>query len=271
MAQRTSKWIDVNGFPTFIEIDGSGPAMICCHGLGGNTNYFQPLVTAFASRFSVIRFDFKGLGRTGYNPGGDQRRITIPAYVEDLEAILRAKNITKAVLVGHSLGSVVCMHLAASIDRELVQALVLIGPGKSRAHIPAAKAMTLDMAKRAREIGMPAFADGAVAKNVAPTSSDVVRAFVRESVSAQSSEGYALVCEAACDESHIDPDYSKLSKYPTVIIAGNQDLISPLTLSEELHNDIRGSQLEVVNSGHQHVLEDTSGVVRAIEALLGRM
>ena len=267
--QRISKWIDINGFPTFIEIDGSGPAMICCHGLGGNSNYFQPLVSAFASRFTIIRFDFKGMGRTGHDPE-NKRRITIPAYVEDLEAIMKAENIPKAILVGHSLGSVVAMHLAAAKCPELVQALVLIGPGKSRAQIPPAKVMTLDMARRAREMGMPAFADGAVMKNVAPSSSDVVRAFVRESVAAQSAEGYAQVCEAVCDASHVNPDYSKIS-CPTVIIAGDQDFIASLLQCEELQKDIKGSLFRVVNSAHQQVLEDTTGVVRAIEDLLERV
>lgn len=266
MAQRMSKWIDINDHKTFVEIDGTGPAMICCHGLGGNTNYFQPLVSAFASRFTVIRFDFKGLGKTGYD-SDRKRRITIPAYVEDLEALFKAENITKAVLVGHSLGTVVAMHLASK-NPDLVQALILIGPGKSRAQIPAAKAMTLDMAKRARDIGMPLFADGAVAKNVAPSSSDAVRAFVREAVASQSAEGYAQVCEAACDDSHVNPDYSKIT-CPTMIIAGDQDQISPLAQSKELQQDIKGSLLEIVKAGHQQVLEDGAAVVQAMGILMG--
>jgi 3-oxoadipate enol-lactonase len=266
--QRISKFVDIHGHRTFVDIDGEGPAMICCHGLGGSSNFFQPLVTAFSSRFTVIRFDFKGLGRTGYDPEG-KRRITIPAYVEDLLAVLELEKIEKAVLVGHSLGSVVAMHFAAQFP-DKVSALVLIGPGKSRALVPAAKAFTLGMAKNARELGMPAMADGTVAKNVAPSSSDAVRAFTREVIAAQSGEGYAQVCEAACDDTHVNPDYSKITS-PTVIIAGDQDLISSLDQAKEIQKDISGSLLEVVHSGHQQVLEDTPGVVKAIELVLSKL
>lgn len=264
-AQRISKFVDVNGHTTFIDIDGDGRVMICCHGLGGSTNYFQPLVHAFSSKFKIIRFDFKGLGRTSYDPHG-KRRITIPAYVEDLAAIFEIEQVEKAVLVGHSLGSIVAMHFAQQFP-DKVEALVLIGPGKSRAQIPAAKAFTLGMAKRARELGMPFMADDTVAKNVAPSSPDVVRAFVREVIAAQTGEGYAQVCEAACDETHVNPDYSKITS-PTMIIAGDQDLISSLEQSQEIQNDIQGSQLTVVHSGHQQVLEDTPAVVQAIEEIL---
>ncbi|KAH8897225.1 alpha/beta-hydrolase [Thozetella sp. PMI_491] len=265
---RTSKFVDIHGHQTFVDVDGIGgdaPVMICCHGLGGSTNYFQPLIPKYSSRFKIIRFDFKGLGRTGHDPES-KRRITIPAYVEDLQAVLESEGVTKAVVIGHSLGSVVAMHFSAAFP-EKVSALVLIGPGKSRAQVPAAKAFTLGMAKNARELGMPAMADATVAKNVALSSSDAVRAFVREVIAGQSGEGYAQVCEAACDDSHVDPDYSKIVS-PTIIVAGDQDLISSLEQAKEIQSDIKGSFLEVVHAGHQQVLEDTAGVVAAVEKVL---
>jgi 3-oxoadipate enol-lactonase len=263
---RISKLVDVNGHPTFSEIDGDGPeVMVMMHGLGGSTNYFQPLVSAFAKIYKIIRFDLKGMGRTGPDPH-KKRRITIPAYVEDLETILDQEKVENAILVGHSLGSVVAMHFAAKHPSR-VSALVAIGPGQSRANNPAATQFTLNMAKNARELGMPAMADGTVAKNVAPSSSDVVRAFVREVVAGQNGEGYAQVCEAACDESHVNPEYAAI-KCPSVLIAGDQDLIAPLAQVEEILKKIPGSILRVVRSGHQQVLEDAEGVVAAIKEIL---
>jgi 3-oxoadipate enol-lactonase len=267
--KRSSSFVPINGRPLFVDVDGSGPAMIMVHGLGGSSNYFQPLLTAFSSSYTIIRFDWEGLGRSKLDLASTDK-ITIPKYVKDLKAIMAHFDLESAVIIGHSLGSVVAMHFATEFP-DKVSGLVLIGPGRTRANVPAAKAFTLGMARTARELGMPAMADGTVAKNVAPSSSDVVRAFVREVIAGQDGEGYARVCEAACDDSHVDPDYS-LIVCPTVIIAGDQDLISSSETAKQLQGLIGGNErsvgLEVVHAGHQQVLEDTDAVIRAIKTIL---
>ena len=268
--KRSSSFVQINGRPIFVDVDGSGPPMILMHGLGGSSNYFQPLVTAFSSSFTMIRFDFEGLGRSKLDVSPGAKGITIPRYVEDVKAIMEHLSLQSAVLVGHSLGSVVAMIFAARFP-ERVKALVAIGPGRSRAQIPAARAFTLQMAKNARELGMPSIADGTVAKNVAPSSHDGVRAFVREVIAGQDGEGYAQVCEAMCDESHVDPDYSKICCL-TCVISGDQDLISAPQAGEEITKLIGGDrstvEYRIVRSGHQQVLEDTAGVIEAMKLVL---
>lgn len=276
-ALRESKFVVLHGHPTFVDVDGAadGPLMVCLHGLGGSGNFFQPLVGALGSKFRIARADLKGMGRTGPDPART-RPITVPAYVEDLAALLeelqQQQGATKppVLLVGHSLGAIVAMQFAAAFPGR-VAGLVLLGPGRSRARIPAARTATLGMAAAARGPGgMPAMADGTVARNVAPSSSDVVRAFVREVVAGQSGEGYAQVCEALCDETHVDPDYARIT-CPTVLVAGDQDLISPMEQSEGLQKEIKGSTVSIVHSGHQHVLEDPDGVIKAINELVEKV
>jgi pimeloyl-ACP methyl ester carboxylesterase len=111
-------------------------------------------------------------------------------------------------------------------------------------------------------------ADATVAKNVAPTSSPVVRAFVREVIAAQDGEGYAQVCEAVCDESHVDPEYSMISA-KTVLVAGDQDLIAPVEQCKEIQGLIgEDVPLKIVHAGHQQVLEDIEGVIEGIKLVL---
>ena len=251
-----------------MEFDGAenGPVMVMLHGLGGSSSFFQPLVDEFSSTHKIIRIDWAGLGRTRLTKING--KITIPGYVKDLEKLFEAVQVsTPVVLIGHSLGSVVAMHYAAKHPTK-VGGLVLIGPGRSRAQIPAAKAFTLQMAKNARELGMANMADGTVAKNVAPSSSSVVRAFVREVIAAQDGEGYAQVCEAACDDTHVDPQYGDITA-KTVVIAGDQDLIAP----EEQCRGIQGligdnAAFKLVHAGHQQVLEDSKSTIAGIKMVL---
>ncbi len=247
-----------------MEECGSGPLMVLMHGLGGTTNAFQPLISHLASRFTMLRFDFPGSGFSTFKTAP-----SIPQFVSDLSSILEARETKEApILVGHSLGSIIAMHYA--YQHPKVQVLVLIGAGRSASHIPAVVQRMSGLASTARK-GIEGIRDSTVANNVAASSSDLVRTIVRQMISSQDAEGYAATCEAACGRSHVDPNYASI-KCPVVLIAGDQDKISPLERSQELRGLIGGGHekvlLEVVHSGHQHVLEDTDGVLRAINLVL---
>lgn len=242
-----------------VEECGSGPLMVLMHGLGGTTNAFQPLISCFSSRFTMLRFDFPGSGFSTFKTS-----LSIPGFVEDLASILDSRE-SKAVplLVGHSLGSIVAMHYASQYP-DKVAALVLFGPGRSASHIPTVVDRMSELAATARK-GIVGIRDSTVANNVAPSSSDLVRTIVRQMISSQDPEGYAATCEAVCAKSHVDPNYAAI-RSPALLIAGDQDNISPLSRSVELQKLIRRTVLKVVHSGHQQVLEDTTGVVEAMNS-----
>jgi 3-oxoadipate enol-lactonase len=254
--------VTAGGSRIFVEECGSGPLIVFMHGLGGTTNYFQPIVKHFSSKYTLLRFEFPGSGLSTFKSAP-----SIPQFVQDLGSIIEMKGVQTPILVGHSLGSIVAMHYAS--QHPEVAALALIGPGRSASNIAAAVERMTSLAATARE-GIESIRDSTVNNNVAPSSSDLVRTVVRQIISSQNPEGYAATCEAICDKSHVDPDYGAI-KCPTVLIAGDQDMISPLTRSEELQDLIGGghsARIEVVHSGHQHVLEDPAGVMRAMESFL---
>ncbi|TVY93624.1 Pimeloyl-[acyl-carrier protein] methyl ester esterase [Lachnellula willkommii] len=254
-----------NGSRIFVEECGSGPLMVLMHGLGGTTNAFQPLISHFSSRYTMLRFDFPGSGFSTF-----KSPPSIPQFVEDLSSVLDSKSSKESpVLVGHSLGSIVAMQHASK--NPGVSGLVLIGPGRSASHIPAVVERMTGLGAKAR-LGIEGIRDSTITNNVAPSSSDLVRTIVRQMISSQDAEGYAATCEAVCAKTHVDPDYSTI-KCPTVLIAGDQDSISPMSRSEDLKTLIGGGGnekvlLKVVHSGHQQVLEDTAGIVKAMEAML---
>ncbi|KAG4436126.1 hypothetical protein IFR05_008405 [Cadophora sp. M221] len=253
-----------NGSQIFVEECGTGPLMVLMHGLGGTTNAFQPLISQFASRFTMLRFDFSGSGFSTF-----KAPLSIPQFVDDLASILQSRESKETpILVGHSLGSIVAMHYAS--QHPEVRALVLIGPGRSAFHIPAVVERMTGLGAKARE-GIFGIRDSTVDNNVAPTSSDLIRTIVRQMISSQTAEGYAATCDAACSKTHVDPNYAAI-KCPAVLIAGDQDTISPLSRSEDLKALIGGGSekvtVEIVHSGHQQVLEDTAGVLKAMESVL---
>lgn len=133
----------------------------------------------------------------------------------------------------------------------------------------------LDMASNTREMGIEWAADLASTSNFPPDEkrkvNEMVRKAVHEAVVASDTESYALTCEMMVDESHKDPDYSKIM-CPTLLIAGDLDVISPVQKSQDLVELIGTDAcwLEIVKSGHQPILEDTGAVANAIGKLLDR-
>jgi pimeloyl-ACP methyl ester carboxylesterase len=77
----------------------------------------------FARSYHVIRFDARGLGRSG--PAD-----TPYSSFEDLYALIRALKLTRVTLIGASLGGAASLDLAV-VHPELVDKLVLVGPGLS--------------------------------------------------------------------------------------------------------------------------------------------
>lgn len=93
------------------------------------------------------------------------------------------------------------------------------------------------------------------------------REAVRKDVSRSDPEGYAQTCEAIVHPEHKDPKYDNIV-CPTVFVAGDKDMISPIERSKDLSELVSGqSWVEVVRSGHQPILEDFPGVKRALDNL----
>src|ERR1700754_4038442 len=103
-----------------VDISGEGAAVICVHGLGGTSNSFTPQLPALAG-MRAIRLDLPCSGRS---PLSDAPSVAGMAAA--LARLAEALEVKGAHFIGHSLGSLICQHLAAERP-DLVRSLVLIG------------------------------------------------------------------------------------------------------------------------------------------------
>jgi pimeloyl-ACP methyl ester carboxylesterase len=231
-----------------VEVDGSGEPLIMVHGLGGSSNVFQPQLQVLASRFRVIRPDLPGSGRSAANG-----HASIPAYAEALVRMARVLGAEKAHWVGHSMGTIVCQHVAAE-HPGMVRSLALFGPLVAP---PDANRQALKVrAQQARSEGMAPIAEAIVQ---GATSADtkanqpVVAAFVRELVMRQPPEGYAQSCEALAAAAPADIDRIHC---PTLLVTGDEDAIAPPQAVRALGERIGGARVTVLGRcGHWTTLE----------------
>ncbi|WP_169833513.1 alpha/beta fold hydrolase [Methylobrevis pamukkalensis] len=111
-----------DGIVLHVESDGDGPALVLAAGLGGSAAFWDPLVPRLASRFRLIRFDHRGVGRSDRPATGH----SIARLSADVTDILDALGIDRADFVGHSTGGAIGQELALTAPDRL-RRLVLSG------------------------------------------------------------------------------------------------------------------------------------------------
>ncbi len=96
----TASFVTVNGVRLeCLDWGGQGAALILIPGLGDNPHIFDDLAPAFTSRFHVIAYARRGNGRSEPKPPYDTATLT-----EDLRGLMDALDVSRAHLVGWSLG-----------------------------------------------------------------------------------------------------------------------------------------------------------------------
>jgi pimeloyl-ACP methyl ester carboxylesterase len=101
--------------------------LVLVHGFGIGSSYFVPLAARLSHHAPVYAPDLPGHGPSDH----DARPLTVAELAQALASWMEAMGLRGAVVVGHSLGCQVALHLAASRP-ELASRLVLIGPTADR-------------------------------------------------------------------------------------------------------------------------------------------
>jgi len=226
-----------------VEVDGDGEPVVMIHGLGGSTNTFTPLLSAF-TRHKRVRFDLPRSGRSFRVEGP----LSIAVFVPAVKKAMLAAKVEKAHVVGHSMGTIVAAHFAAA-EPNAMRSLALFGPllappDQARANIRA-------RAAKARQEGMQGIADALLQASISSETRAkrlAAVAFVRESLMAQDPEGYARSCEALAE---MQPADTSRIACPTLLVTGDEDVVSPPQSVRMMGQKIAGSRVEVLRGcGH---------------------
>lgn len=220
-----------------VEVDGDGEPVLMIHGLGGTTNTFTPLLPAFA-RHKRVRFDLPGSGRSSRVEGP----LSIDKFIEAAKRAMAAAKVEKAHLVGHSMGTIVATHLAAT-EPNAVRSLALFGP--LLAPPEPARANIRARAGRARQEGMQGIADALLQASLSSETRarrHAAVAFVRESLMAQDPEGYARSCEALAE---MQPADTSRITCPTLLVTGDEDVVSPPQSVRMMGEKIAANRVDV--------------------------
>jgi proline iminopeptidase len=122
----THETVELNGVKHAVEIKGEGQPIIVLHGGPGLPhNYLNPYFDELASNYKLFMYDQRGCGDTEFP--ADTSSINPETYVNDLEALMNHYKIEKAIIIGHSWGSLLALYFAKAFP-DKVEKLVLAAP-----------------------------------------------------------------------------------------------------------------------------------------------
>jgi len=114
-----------DGVRLYYELAGSGdPPLVFVHGWCCDRTFFQPQVDHFQTTHTVTALDLRGCGTSDCPANG----YDIPSLADDVAAVCRTAGIGWPVIVGHSLGGMIAIELAARYP-SLPTAVVAVDPG----------------------------------------------------------------------------------------------------------------------------------------------
>jgi pimeloyl-ACP methyl ester carboxylesterase len=118
-----SRTVDIDGPVHYYDFGGSGPPLVCVHGLGGAGLNWMAVGHDLARHHRVLAPDLRGFGETPLGDGVS----TIDANQRLVDRFIREVAGSPAVLVGNSMGGLLST-LQAARHPETVSAAVLADP-----------------------------------------------------------------------------------------------------------------------------------------------
>lgn len=237
--------------------EGLRPPVVLIHGAGGTHLYWPAEIRRLAG-YRVYAPDLPGHGKS---PGRGKQTIT--AYADAVLEWLSALGMHSLVLIGHSMGSAVAIHLALN-HPEHVLGLGLIGAGARLRVNPELLESAANETTFSRAVEM------VVQFSFSPhASAQLVRLASQRMASTRPSvlQGDFLACNAFDETQRITQIHQ-----PTLIICGEDDKMTPVRYAQFLANNIPGASLKIVpQAGHMVMLEQPQEVAKSITAFLSTL
>lgn len=240
---------------------GQGPVVVLIHGFMESARIWRRYSEKLSSKLRVIRINLPGHGKSSVQ--GDAHSMELMA--DAVKAVLDHEGVSKAMLVGHSMGGYVSLAFAERYT-EKVSAMVLLNSScfadtkqKKEDRDRSVKAAEAHKMKYITSVIPNLFFERSGVK----ASKRIVK--MVKIATDQPKEGITAALKGMRDR----PERSEVLRqagFPVLIVAGHDDLLIPLEKSQEmaaLNNRISLTVLE--ECGHLAFIEKKKESLKAIQ------
>lgn len=256
--------IDLTDIALSYDDAGQGTPILFVHGFPHSRRLWDAQVAELAAECRCIVPDLRGFGDSDV-----RGPYSMDRYADDLAALLDALRIERCVVAGLSMGGYVAFAMWRR-HRARIAGLVLADT-RAEPDDDEARAKRRKMIDTARGEGMRAVADlmiqGMVGKSTResnPALADQVYAMLASAPV----EGTVGALEAMMDRADSTPTLGEID-VPTVIVVGDEDVLTPPKFARAMHEGIAGSRLTVIpRAGHVSNAEQPGAFNDAVRELL---
>ena len=244
----------INGININYVVQGQGEPLVMIAGFSADISLWKPQLPAFKKQYQVITFDNRGVGKSDKPKGPYSPKI----MSEDTIKLMDFLNVTKAHVLGHSMGGLIAQEIAINYPERVMKLILASTWAYQDNYANGITPAMLDAAKLPiRQAGV-LLVDAVMDKPfnrwfIAPALKNYWRRI---------KEPEAAGIEAQLDAEAGYNSLKKLSsiKAPTLIITGTKDRVVKPTSSETLAKNIPNARLVKINKGSHADFIETSKV-----------
>ena len=247
---------------------GDGPPVVLLHPFPANHEFWMPVAQALATRYRIILPDLRGHGDSGVGQGP----ATMDKHAADLAGVMDDADIGRAPLVGASIGGYVMFEFWRKY-RGRAAALVLCNT-KAPADSAEARAGRLQAANDVLERGTEQFFESMIPRLLGKTTRETRPDLVAGALNMMrkmSPEDVAQV-QRGMAERPDSMDTLKTINAPTLLVTGDEDILTGVNEAELMRQHISGSQLRVIpKAGHYSPWEQPEEAARLLRQFLEQL
>lgn len=227
--------------------DGTAGTIVLINGLADDLESWGFQIPDFiAAGYKVLRFDNRGVGQSD-RPAGP---YTSRQMADDAKALVDELGLTDFHLMGVSMGGMIAQEYALAYPDDLKSATFACTYGKADPFCQTMFTMWADIAKEIsvpfvmRDVALWAFTGPFFEERPADA------AEFAEAMAGLDMSEEAYMAQLAVIQDHDTLDRVKALKMPTLVLAGEEDILIPVRLSRRLHEAIPGSKWVTTPGGH---------------------
>jgi 3-oxoadipate enol-lactonase len=263
--------LSVNDTRLYLEdTGGPGPAVLFSHGLLYSCRMWDAQVPSLRGRFRCISFDHRGQGQSAVPATG----YDMDSLALDAAALIRSLGVQPVHFVGHSMGGMVGLRVAAR-HPELLRSLVLLdtaADAEPKENLPRYRMLTFIE----RWLG-PRLVAGSVMRimhgvsvRADPSRAVELRA-VRERLFALDRIGAVRAINGVLSRQDIQGELKNI-RLPTLVMVGEEDTATVPAKAEALARAISGATLvRIPKAGHLSPIDNPGFVTEQLSSFLGSL